>query len=140
MTEQHPLAQPLRDALERTMANMASSGTPVPTLTIDGPLPFRKISRAMVLEMNLLQPFGEENPEPLFVADDVRVISSKTLSGGHRRMTLQQGEGPGYQAIHFNPPPHTANLDYFHRVAFRLQMNRWNGRESIQLMIEDVAH
>lgn len=128
-----------KNDLERTLQSMTASGVETPTLMIDGPLAFKDISRSLAHEMALLQPFGAENPEPLFVAENVRVTSSKSLSGGHRRMTLHQEGGPGYPAIHFNPPPHATALDFFGKIAYRVQINRWNGRESIQLAIEDVA-
>jgi hypothetical protein len=67
-------------------------------------------------------------------------MSSKTLSGGHRRMTLSQGDGPSFQAIHFNPAPQVATLDAFKKMAYRVQLNRWNGKENIQLVVEDILN
>ena len=109
-----------------------------PSLEIDTHLDFRKISRSFIDEMDLLKPFGEENPEPLFAAENVRVTQSKILFGGHRRMTLKQAQGRSIQAIHFNPAPDLASLDFFGKIAYRLQVNRWNGKENIQLVIEDA--
>jgi len=127
-----------RDALEKNAATMTSPGMAGPTLMIDDSLEFKRISRDLIDEIDLLKPFGEKNPEPLFMAQNVRVMSSKTLSGGHRRMTLSQIDGPRFQAIHFNPAPQVATLDSFKKIAYRVQLNRWNGRENIQLVVEDV--
>ncbi len=56
-------------------------------------------------------------------------------------MSLAQGSGAGrqaLQAIHFNPKAHAATLNLFKKIAYRLQLNRWNGQENIQLVIEDI--
>ena len=127
-----------RDALEEKTAKLTASGMAVPCLKIDETLAFSRISRDLINEMELLKPFGAKNPEPLFMAENVRVVSSQTLSGGHRRMTLSQADGPRLQAIHFNPTPRVAALDFFNKMAYRVQLNRWNGKEDIQLVVEDV--
>ena len=129
-----------RNALEQNVEKMTAPGMAASTLTIDGKLDFKEISRALIDEMDRLKPFGAKNPEPLFVAENVRVTSSRTLSGGHRRMTLNQDGGSGFQAVHFNPAPHLAALDFFKKIAYRLQLNRWNGEENIQLVIEDLLN
>ena len=126
-----------REALEKNVENMGAQMAP-PSLKIDGALGFKDITRALIDEMDVLKPFGEKNPEPLFMAENIHVHSSKILSGGHRRMTLKQANGQRLQAIHFSPARIDASLDYFQKIAFHLQVNRWNGRESIQLVIQDI--
>jgi single-stranded-DNA-specific exonuclease len=129
-----------RHALENKAAAMASPGMAAPALKIDDALDFKQISHDLIAEIDLLKPYGEKNPEPLFMAQNVRVVSSKTLTGGHRRMTLRQVDGPSFQAIQFNPAPQVARLDAFKKIAFRVQLNRWNGKENIQLVVEDISN
>lgn len=129
-----------RDAIEQCAEEIMGKGMAAPSLAIDSELDFRDISRAFIDEMEFLKPFGEKNPEPLFATENVRVTQSKTLSGGHRRMSLKQGEGRSFQAIHFNPDPDLASLDFLRKIAYRLQINRWNGTENIQLVIEDILN
>ncbi|MBW2176793.1 MAG: single-stranded-DNA-specific exonuclease RecJ [Deltaproteobacteria bacterium] len=127
-----------RNALEKKVDSITDREKAKPVLLIDGELSFKDISRTLIDEMELLKPFGEKNPAPLFVANNVRVHASKLLSGGHRRMSLGQTDGPVLQAIHFNPKAHAATLNLFKKIAYRLQLNRWNGQENIQLVIEDI--
>ena len=127
-----------RDALEKNVEDMGASGMTPLSLKIDATLGFKEITRALIDELELLKPFGEKNPEPLFVSENVQVRSSKILSGGHRRMDLNQAHGHRFQAIHFSPARDAASLNFFKKIAFRLQLNRWNGRENIQLVIEDI--
>lgn len=129
-----------RDAIEQCADKIMGRGMAPPSLEIDSELDFNEISRAFIDEMELLKPFGEKNPEPLFAAQNVSVTQSKILSGGHRRMMLKQAEGRSFQAIHFNPDPGLASFDFFRKIAYRLQINRWNGAENIQLMIEDISN
>ncbi|MCG6908736.1 MAG: single-stranded-DNA-specific exonuclease RecJ [Deltaproteobacteria bacterium] len=127
-----------RQALNQAVQDRTIGGKPAAILPIDGPLDFRKITRRLTRDLEMLKPFGEQNPPPLFVADHVRVLSSKIVGGGHRRMFLRQTRGPAFQAIHFNPPTETVGVDVFEKVAFQPQFNRWNGREEIQLLVKDV--
>jgi hypothetical protein len=41
-------------------------------------------------------------------------------------------------AIHFSPEDQAREADRFDRVAFRIRKNTWNGRTTLQLMIEEV--
>jgi single-stranded-DNA-specific exonuclease len=127
-----------RDALEKNVEDMGASGMTPLSLKVDATLGFKEITRALMDELELLKPFGEKNPEPLFVSENVHVRSSKILSGGHRRMALNQADGHRFQAIHFSPARDAAALNFFKKIAFRLQFNRWNGQENIQLVIEDI--
>ena len=113
----------------------------IQTLKVDAELDFVTISDALIDELESLMPYGTGNPEPLFVSSNVRVVSSKIVGQRHRRMVLRQSSRPNtplFQAIHFNVDDRSAKEKSFAKVAFKLRWNRWNGKKTVQMVIEDL--
>ncbi len=112
-----------------------------PTLQIESELDFDTISDALVNELETLMPFGNGNPEPLFMAANVTVVSSKIVGKNHRRMILRQASAPNaplLQAIQFNVDSRDSNKQHFPQVIFKLRWNRWKERKTAQLIVEDL--
>ena len=129
------------DQLDKEVRETAEPNTFIPRLILDSVLNFNHISGNLVNELEYLKPFGAHHPEPLFVASNVIVTSSRIVGGHHRRMTLKQigeKEQQRIAAIHFNPNDRAIKADRFDRIAFRLRNNTWNGKTTLQLMIEEV--
>ncbi len=126
---------------ENTVINMSLSEDSLPLISIDHELGFNDINPNLIDEIESLKPFGAGNPEPVFLARNVTVISSEIVGENHRRMLLSQSSGKEektYNAIHFNVVPDSDENNYFEEMAFRLRWNRWNGNKSIQLVIENI--
>jgi single-stranded-DNA-specific exonuclease len=43
-----------------------------------------------------------------------------------------------FSAIQFNVDPAQLKPAYFEHILYRLKFNRWNGKKSIQMVIEDT--
>ena len=130
-----------QEAFEMQIQRTVSADRLTPVLQIDAELDFEAISEGLVDEIELLMPFGTDNPEPLFMASDIKVINSKIVGKRHRRMMLGQASTYTmitYPAIHFNVPKEDAKKTHFNRIVFRLQWNRWNGKKTAQIVIEEV--
>jgi single-stranded-DNA-specific exonuclease len=128
-------------SFENAVTRMSVPGSHIPRLTIDTPIHFDDISERLIDEIESLGPFGTANPEPVFMAQNIKVVSSKIVGGNHRRMMLvQDGESSGkpLPAIRFNAKDNLLDATTFTRIAFRLRWNRWNDNETIQLIIEDA--
>ena len=128
-------------ALENAVDRVAQPEELMPTLNIDSELEFGTISDHLIDELESLMPWGAGNPEPLFIASDVRVISSKIVGRAHRRMVLRQPSGrpsQTFQAIQFNVNDQLANINSFTRLIFKLRWNRWNGKKIAQIVVEDL--
>ena len=131
-----------RKAFEQQVENCSSAAEAEPEVIIDCELRFGDISDALIDEIESLEPYGEGNPHPLFTAGNLQVRNSQIVGRTHRRMLLAPAGGGRHRpipAIQFNVDPGSPLPDRFERVAFRLQWNRWNGRKSAQLVIEEVA-
>ncbi|MBS4022203.1 MAG: single-stranded-DNA-specific exonuclease RecJ [Dethiobacter sp.] len=98
------------------------------------------LSLALARELELLQPFGQGNPDPVFLARSVKVVSSRLV--GSRRNHLQlrlQKDSPAVGAIRFGingelMPKAGEIID----CAFTLQENSWQGRSNVSLHLRDM--
>jgi single-stranded-DNA-specific exonuclease len=95
--------------------------------------------------LEALGPFGPNNPEPLFVVQNIRITSQRIVGNAHRQLLLEQQGDPTrnrFPAVQFNIGPihgrdsHSDNL--IDRLVFRLRWNRWNNDKKIQLLVEDT--
>jgi len=130
-----------QNAFESEIQRTSAPETLVPAIQIDSELEVGAISDDLIDELELLMPFGVGNPEPLFLARDVKVVSSKILGRNHRRMVLSQTSGYAtatIAAIHFNVNDDDAKKFHFDQMVFRLHWNRWNGKKTAQIVVEDL--
>ena len=128
-------------AFETRIQQTASPESLIPALRIDGELDLADISNDLIDELELLMPFGTDNAEPLFLAGNINIINSKIVGKSHRRMVLSQPAGnttKTFAAIHFNVSDEDAKKFHFDQMVFRLQWNRWNGKKTAQIVIEDL--
>ena len=128
-------------ALEKAVSQMAHPDDHIRKLTVDTEICFDDISAKLMDEIESISPFGIQNPEPLFMARNIKVLSSRMVGQHHRKMTLTQGDrrsAKSINAICFNAAKNLLSATSFARLAFRLRWNRWNGNKRIQLVIEDA--
>ncbi len=106
----------------------------IPQLELDGWLEPGEIDEALVAHLDVLRPFGQENPQPLWAVRGVRVIGQPRIVG-NRHLKLQLGYGGqqwsaigfGMKDVEIPPSP----LD----VAVYPEMNEFRGRRSLQLRL-----
>ncbi|MBW2593693.1 MAG: hypothetical protein JRE58_11985, partial [Deltaproteobacteria bacterium] len=113
----------------------------IPRIAADARINFNSVTEALVDELESLMPFGEGNREPLFIAGDIKILSSSTVGRHHCRMRLiQTSAKPGrpLSAIVFNMDADQVNASGFDEIMFRLRWNRWKKNRSIQLVIEEM--
>jgi single-stranded-DNA-specific exonuclease len=131
-----------REAFEAAVTLRHAPDAFIRKLEIDAELDFDGISEDLLNQLERLMPFGSGNPEPIFMAQDVTVLSAKWVGGNHRQMLLRQGGGSGsrsLRAIEFHGDPGSAHPLRFQRLAYRLRWNRWNSSRTIQILVEDGA-
>jgi single-stranded-DNA-specific exonuclease len=101
-----------------------------PVIETDGSLEpgFANAQVAVMLEQEV---WGAGFAAPLFL-DEFIVRSQKLVGEKHLKLALERGH-QRFDAIWFG---HTESLPEFVRVAYRLDQNVWNGRISVQLVVE----
>ena len=125
------------DAFEKSVGSAISPDDFIPPIKIDSSLRFDHIDDSLIEELQRLAPFGVANPEPIFISENVEVLSSTLLKGSHLKMRLGQG-GKVLEAIGFNMPHIEVKEGYNISLAYSPTFNVWNGNRSIQLKIRDI--
>jgi single-stranded-DNA-specific exonuclease len=130
----------LQSAFEEAVIHAVPDQDAAPRLEIDSEIQFSQIDARLMNELEDLEPYGTDNPPPVFFARDVHVISAAMVGRRHRRMSLCQSmdNSPTIDAIQFNLPPDAPKPGCFERLAFRIQWNRYRGEKRIQLVVEDI--
>ena len=121
---------------------------------------FRKIEEAeMVISsdditlenaesLNILEPYGAENKELIFICRDLKIRQMKKIGSkkgsenAHLKATfvdrnnsLKTFDAIGfYMSDYFDVLPNGKNVD----VLFSLSVNEWNNNKNVQLMIKDI--
>jgi single-stranded-DNA-specific exonuclease len=126
---------------EKAVTQMTRPDDWIPKMTIDAEIKFTDISENLINEIEALSPFGTGNPEPIFMARNIQVLSSKIVGKNHRKMVLAQNGDRVQKTVHairFNADGPMQTETAFSRIAFRLRWNRWKNNKSAQLIIEDA--
>lgn len=113
----------------------------VPILNIDAILNIDNITKEMVNTLNMLEPFGEANKMPVFVFKNLRIDSIRTLTEGkHLKLTLRSNNNTFVNAIGFNLGHLAENFVISDKVdvAGSLEINSFNGVDSIQINLKDI--
>jgi single-stranded-DNA-specific exonuclease len=107
----------------------------------DGTLPGESLNISIARLLRDAGPWGQSFPEPLFDGC-FEVRSIRVLGERHLRLEVQDGDGPGCEAIAFRHFDHddAPEVKPNSRVelAYRLDVNQWNGMERLQLVVEHL--
>ncbi|MBQ8174788.1 MAG: single-stranded-DNA-specific exonuclease RecJ [Clostridia bacterium] len=112
----------------------------IPTVEADCVLRCEDISMTLAEELRILEPYGTGNPVPAFVLRDARIFESVPISGGkHTRLVLGDGKHT-FTAMCFSRSQAQMNLFIGDSVdvLFNLDINEYNGRRSVQLIVRDI--
>ncbi len=114
---------------------------------IDAVLTTRGVTTELVETLqDQLGPFGQEQPEPVFMFKNVRIHKADVLGGSHIRVMMSDWEGgTRIKAMAFRsvdtPLGHAllnAGSSKLH-ILGQLKINEWQGRKSAEMHVVDVA-
>jgi len=108
-----------------------------PRLFVDNEIDLALLNEEFLNQLNLLEPFGQSNPEPIFTALDVENKDSRIVGKNHLKIRLKQGNSIK-DAIGFNLGDRSPESGELINVAFSPRWNEYQGRRSIQLQIKDL--
>lgn len=110
----------------------------VTKLHLDAEVKFTDLTFDFMESMRLLEPFGNENPQPILYTDAKQAWPPKVVGKTHLKLYLEQGDRM-LEGIAFGRAAQSTMLrkkDLTLRIAFTPQINNFQG-QSIQLMIRD---
>lgn len=109
-------------------------------VAIDGAVSPSELNLETALVLREGGPWGQHFPEPLF-RGEFAVLQQRVLAGKHLKFTLAiPGDGSQLtDAIAFNVAEEfLAREAGVLEILYRVDVNRWRGRESLQLLIERI--
>lgn len=115
----------------------------IPVININEKVSLKDVSLKDIKELKLLEPFGEANPVPLFQINELKIEAIRALSDGkHLKMMLKDENNKILEVIGFN----MGNLSQEYQIGTKvdvvgnLEINSYNGIETIQMNLKDIRH
>jgi single-stranded-DNA-specific exonuclease len=117
-------------ALTRVASEWLDAATLTRTLRTDGPLAAEWFNAQTVAVLDT-QVWGQGFEPPVF-CDEVEVLHQRLVGEKHLKLRLRHA-GQERDAIWFG---HTEPLPASARLAYRVSLDEWNGRQRVQMMVE----
>jgi single-stranded-DNA-specific exonuclease len=130
----------LAESFEEAIVRTVSPADTEPLLALDAEVMLSAVTPALAETLLALEPHGPGNPEPVFLARDVRVVGARTVgdpSRPHLRLRLSQ-DGRTVPAIAFGRGHHAIAVGDRVDVAFTPRLSHWQGVERLEIEIVDL--
>ena len=131
--------------LRARLAALVAQAASVRTLAIDGALIAGGANTELMDQLDRAGPYGPGHAEPRFVFPAHRLSRVRAIKDAHLRCTLKAPDGARLEACAFRiaDTPLAKLLlggeGQAVHVAGHLRRSVWQGRESVELLIEDAA-
>jgi single-stranded-DNA-specific exonuclease len=101
---------------------------------IEGEIPLNALSLGLVSDFERLAPFGPGNPQPILMAKDVKVTSTRKLgrNGAHLRLQIEDPDG-GTVPVFWWSWRGAKVPDGVFDLAYRIRRNVFNGKVELQV-------
>lgn len=115
----------------------------VKQIEIDCLISFSQISDKLVEEIELMEPFGTDNKEPVFYSENVEIVQQRLVGNGEKHLKLQLRDSTSdvcLDAIGFGLGKDNGDLKTGQKIniVHNISKDTWNGREKIQLKVIDL--
>lgn len=115
-----------------------------PELNIDAQLGIEKINRGLLNNIHQMEPFGAENPVPVFMASEVRIQNLRYMGKEENHVRFRATkDNARIDAIGFGLAEAFASIDPtvdLVDIAFEIHLNTWNGQNKVELRLLDIRH
>ena len=109
-----------------------------PSIIIDSFLTVDQINCQLLKEIEVLGPFGQDNPEPVFgLRDLVLKTKPKRVGCGEHFQFRISSEIDSIPGIAWNMSDRIPPLNQKIDLAFRIRWNRWKNQNGIQVVLTD---
>mgnify|MGYP003991911519 FL=1 len=110
-------------------------------LEIELGIDFEDISWDLVDLLEKFRPYGQKNPEPLFMSTGLSVTSLRQVGNDGKHLKLEVSKGNKKKgAIAFGMGKMSLELGDKIDIVYNLSINQWNGNREIQLIIKDIKN
>lgn len=127
---------------ENAVASSIQETSMIPTIDIDEEISLDEISREYNEVLKRFEPFGPENPSPIFITKNVLADSCRIVGKNHLKIKVFQLDRRSFpfEAIAFDMGKYYERIrkgEPFH-ICYHIEENEWKNRSTLQLMIKDI--
>ncbi|MEW6067329.1 MAG: single-stranded-DNA-specific exonuclease RecJ [Nitrospirota bacterium] len=125
------------EGINRVVEDILNEKDFIPTLEIDADVDLSAINSNLISEIEMLEPFGFGNTEPLLGAKGLKILYPKIVGNNHLKMKLRQ-KNQSFDAIGFDMGEFLGMLDGHETVdaVFTPCVNEWEGGRCLQLNLK----
>jgi single-stranded-DNA-specific exonuclease len=125
------------DRFEELASKKFNTKDMAPKIEVDTKLRLKSINPQVLQDIEMLVPFGHKNPRPIFWTGPVKVVFSTVVGNDHLKLTIKEN-GTIFDCIAFGKAPLHPLDGKVVDILFHVEINTWQGTESIQLVIVDI--
>ena len=125
------------DKFEELASKKLDTKDMTPKIEVDTKLGLESISLQLLQDIEMLLPFGHKNPQPIFWAGPVKVAFSTVVGNDHLKLKIKE-KGISFDCIAFGKAALHPLEGKLVDILFHVEINTWQGTESIQLVIVDL--
>lgn len=131
----------VKNAIDESVRRQTNDEILPDILDIDLKISVDDISVDFVQNIKKLEPFGAENPSPLFAIEDLQVADFKFMGKlqNHLKFICCGKDGKSVECVKWNTREFSAKKTDIVNIAFSPEINEYNGRVSVQLLIKDFV-
>ncbi len=130
-----------RERINQYAKKILTAENLIPRWEIDFELSASDISLDLAEQLEMLSPFGQENPVPLFMTQGLVLDKPCQLVGkDHLKLWIRQKRGTPLEGIAFGMAQWASKISQntpFHAV-YEIGINEYGGQRKVQLVIKDI--
>jgi single-stranded-DNA-specific exonuclease len=110
----------------------------IPRVNIEAEINLSDVGWELLAELDQFRPFGEQNPKPNFLIENLKILEAKNVGDGekHLRLLVTDG-GKNIKAIGFGLGSKDIKAIKKIDTICDLNINEWNGARNIELKLTD---
>jgi single-stranded-DNA-specific exonuclease len=109
-----------------------------PHINIDAEVSLDVFSGDTYQKIQQLAPFGVGNPLPIFLSRRVEIVEQKLVGNGNEHLKLKVKQaGAVWDVMGFDQGAYVAEIAPYIDTVCNLELNRWNGQETLRLNLLD---
>jgi single-stranded-DNA-specific exonuclease len=131
---------PFSEQFERVADQCLKEEHLLPRLKADGVASLDMIGVEEVRQLKLLEPFGNGNPEPLWLARELAVHQVQPVAERHLRLLLRPSENHLVRAIGFDMIEALRDLKASVDAIFTFHIDEWGGASRLEIKLKDIRN
>lgn len=129
-------------AINKVADEILSEADLTPQLEVDAELGIDSITRDLAYELQLLEPCGHCNREPVFVSENVLILDKARIGSGGAHLKLKLGTSSSKPiecvAFGWGESEEAFQLGCLIDVCYNIRINQFGGSETVQAILRDA--